>query len=300
MSLTPDRSRTLLLEFAEWFGSPALLTKKPSEFTRGDDQHTHILDGRVRFDALRDTALFEWVWRAGKFQHYVFLPSSIECGRMRSTDGHKLLPRMLALAGHYDRAWQYVPECWRDSFLSVEAFLNLPRLEALSVWACRHRERRRLLKSSYQRDYARERHAAKIVNQIRRLFREHDEDGKEFTIDDVQQLVEAEHVDGDSVGRDKRMCVNLSRELLDAIPAHTLRKSAFIRCAVGRTRGDPVADYDWLALKELRRQCEPVTFRMSCLTFNRLQSESQNAGKSVSEIVEAHCWWYLGGQVARE
>ena len=63
-------------------------------------------------------------------------------GGIYSLDG-KLLPRLLVLFGHPDRAWQYIPEHWADSPQAVESFLGLEHETALEVWAAGRQQKRR-------------------------------------------------------------------------------------------------------------------------------------------------------------
>jgi hypothetical protein len=49
----------------------ALLHKAPSGFSRAQDQRDVVLAGRIRFEALRTTELFETVWGTLNFPFFV-------------------------------------------------------------------------------------------------------------------------------------------------------------------------------------------------------------------------------------
>jgi len=112
----------LFVEYAGWFGSPALLRGPPEKINSVNFREL-ILDGRGRFEAILALPELLPLWMRGNFPHYIF-PTTVRNG-LYSTDGNKFLPRMLVLAGHHDRAWEYVPEVWRTGPRDIETILNL-------------------------------------------------------------------------------------------------------------------------------------------------------------------------------
>ncbi len=272
---------------------------------REGDQHEHILDGWVRFEALRASPLFEPVWLSEKFPHLVY--DRVDKAKFAEKFAHfmnhdiapapkyydfqHLLPKMLALAGHYDRAWPYIRWPFNDSAEDIEIFLRLPPEVAKCVWKCRPRKRQQ-----YPRDHRREWRASArgTLSQLQRLRVAHDELGKELTLDNIWWALDGERICVDRPRRSAHLCVNLSRELLDAMPGDT-RRGAFIRAATGCTRKGSVPDDDWAALKRLRESggCEAVSFCTTETMADCLRSEARNARRTISEMVEAHCWWYF-------
>jgi hypothetical protein len=166
MSISPELAVELVKENGGWFGSPALLDRSPADAARSRDG---ILDGKVRFQALTTMPGLLDQWQAGKFPHLIF--------RSHTVDYQKQLPRLLALAGHYDRAYQHTPDHWRESPASLQAFLRLPRAEALLVFASRQRVRRSFAKHPPQRT-DRAMGNREIVIHLRQLIITADETGE--------------------------------------------------------------------------------------------------------------------------
>lgn len=130
--LTREAASSIFAEYSGWFGPPALLKKHPSQFNLDPsvlgEQLTYILDGRVRFQAIVASGLRS-IW-TGNPCFFVYSGEAIH-----STEGRKLLPRMLTLAGHYDRASRCIPEAWSASPLDIAAFLRISLTEAKEVFA---------------------------------------------------------------------------------------------------------------------------------------------------------------------
>ena len=128
MHLSPQRARQLCQELHGWFGPPLLCRVPPAvAMTRGE-----ILDGSVRF------------WSAPmvlKDVPFIVFPKAHR-GGIYSLDG-QLLPRLLVLFGHADRAWEHVPDHWKDSPQALESFLGVEHETALEVWSCGLDEKRR-------------------------------------------------------------------------------------------------------------------------------------------------------------
>lgn len=184
MSRLPlESAGSLLLEYAGWFGSPALLRTYPSQIEPAAYDCGVFLDGHVRFMAVAASPRWLQIWRDGEFPHFVF-PIGHKQG-LYSIDGGKLLPRMLVFAGHHDRAWEYIPEVWRDGARGIQMFLDVPMVDAMCVWAVRRRLRdpRRIFHPSPAHRYN------QIIARIRAGLLELEETGQGFDLDDVRRLV---------------------------------------------------------------------------------------------------------------
>jgi hypothetical protein len=184
--LLPEAAGTLFREYFAWFGPPALLRRAPSQFgltvdSQCDDE-AYIIDGRIRYRALIAQGLRR-VWLDPDFPHFVFLPETVY-----STEGRKSLPRLLTLAGHYDRAARFVPEPWNFSAPDVAAFLNVSMLEAVEVYAAVRGEQRKRPRFVQLR----KRDNEKIVDRIRAGLAARSEGESEFGLLDVARLVDFE------------------------------------------------------------------------------------------------------------
>lgn len=187
--LTPEAAGTLFREYLCWFGPPALLRKHPSQFTFDkttvSDELTYILDGATRFEALVAQGLRS-TWVDARFPFYVYFGDNIH-----STEGRKLLPRMLCLAGHYDRAAKHLPEQWSISAHDVQAFLAVSEFEAAQVFAALQVLRgKKRAREYYDQRQTRQRHHERIVNAIRAGIASRAEVGSSFDWADVARLVE--------------------------------------------------------------------------------------------------------------
>ena len=182
-TLSPDSAVTLFLEYGGWFGSPALLRVEPSQIDSANVSHQLVLDGWSRFAALQGNSspMLKQLWKSGSFPHLVF-PEGHRDG-IYTVEGHKLLPRMLVLAVHHDRAWEQLPEVWKSGPRDIAAFLNVPLVDALLVWTCRKRLRRPHMTVRHFN------HTARMVEQIRAGFNELDELGTGFDLEDVRRIV---------------------------------------------------------------------------------------------------------------
>lgn len=121
--MDPTLAKALFVQYqGKWYGPPALLTR-PLALSSEDN----IIDGRSRLRARAALGLQTEV------PHHIFLP-----GATRDSKG-VLLPRMLALAGHCDRAWQRTPGMFKKCPGDLRAYLSVPPVLAQRVWATRHR-----------------------------------------------------------------------------------------------------------------------------------------------------------------
>jgi len=174
-NVSTELAAELFRETGGWFGSPALLTTEPGNI--GEPDREFIIDGLTRFEALRHVPSLLEQWRAGKLPHLVFRSGQ------RSEGSLKLLPRMLVLAGHYDRAYLHTPEQWHASVLDLRAYLRVPSADAFAVYAYRHRVRKCLYQAAHRRDYEMANRA--VVRQLRQMFTTADELG---TVPNLEQL----------------------------------------------------------------------------------------------------------------
>ena len=105
-----------------------------------------------------------------------------------------LLPQVLVLCGHPDRAWCHTPECWRDSVQALESFLGVDRATALEVWAAgkeiiAHEKGKLLAARRAPRRAPHEQQTAhQIVRAIRMGLRARAE-GDPFELADIKELV---------------------------------------------------------------------------------------------------------------
>ena len=180
--LPVESAITLLYEYRGWFGSPALLRVHPSQIDAGNCGPDLVIDGAARFQAIAGSIGFLSLWKADRFPHFIF-PHAMREG-LWSTEGNKLLPRMLVLAGHHDRAWEYVPELWRTSPRDLQTFLNVPLVDALCVWAMRKRLRTPQPTTNHHIG-----ECTKMIAKIRAGIAELDDRGFGFDIDDVRRIV---------------------------------------------------------------------------------------------------------------
>lgn len=178
--ITLNIALELFKENCNWFGSPALLRVSPALVT--DSSRDYIIDGAIRFEALSRSPHLLTLWRAGKMPHLVFAAD-----REWSTIASKVLPRMLALAGHYDRAYVETPEIWRQCSQDIAAYLGLPPSEAFAVFATRQRLRRQYARNIRRHDPVMANRS--LVRKIRQLIVTSDETGQPLSIDDIRRVV---------------------------------------------------------------------------------------------------------------
>lgn len=169
--LSTERARELIAEFGGWFGPPLLCRVAPADIRQPSD----VIDGAVRLAS----GPIDLV----KVPHIVF-PVAYRSG-LYSKDG-KLLPRLLVLFGHPDRAWAIIPEHWRDSAAALESFLRVRRETALEVWSVglREKSRTKCRQIKGRKDHT---HAEKIRS-LRRLV-EGQADGEPCTFADIAEIL---------------------------------------------------------------------------------------------------------------
>jgi len=182
-AITTELALELFKENGQWFGSPALLTIEPALIT--EPNRDQILDGWSRFVALQRLPSLAELWRSGKLPHHVFGASQ------RTTDQRKLLPRMLARAGHDNRAYNATPEEWRESAADIKAYLGLPMADCYSVFAQRHRVRRSYLKATHRHDPIMANRT--VVRRIRQLIVTADETGEPIDVERIRKVVFSDH-----------------------------------------------------------------------------------------------------------
>lgn len=179
-TISPEVALELFKEFDTWYGSPALLRVSPALVT--DSSRDFIIDGAVRFEAMRKLPHMLAQWQAGKMPHLVF---ANDCSRSLGT--LKVLPRMLALAGHYDRAYESTPEVWRQCTADLRAYLGLPPAESLAVFAQRHRVRKVFAREVHRTDPVMANRT--LVRRIRQLIVTADETGEPIDLDTIRKVV---------------------------------------------------------------------------------------------------------------
>lgn len=186
--LTPEACGTILKDNYRWFGPPALLRKPPSQFNLDPvnlcEELTYILDGGTRFASIV-TSRLRGVWVADDLPFYVFNGENLY-----STEGRKLLPRMLVLAGHYDRAPKYIPEPWSSSVPDLAAFLNVTEYEATQVYVATRIDLQRRRMRQLTEGQSRHRYNERIVHAIRAGLAARAEMESDFDWPDVARLVE--------------------------------------------------------------------------------------------------------------
>ena len=179
-AITTELSVELFKEFGCWFGGPALLTVEPGLATEAS--RDFILDGLTRFRGLQQCPELLAQWQAGKLPHHVFHGAT-----QRTADTQKLLPRLLVLGGHYDRAHEHTPEQWRQSVPDLMAYLRVPSADAFAVFACRHQVRKAYVRQVHRNDPIMANRA--IVRYLRQLVTTADETGFEVSIDSIREVL---------------------------------------------------------------------------------------------------------------
>lgn len=182
MRLSAERAAMIGREFGGWFGTPLLSRCEPPAIRAPED----ILDGHVRFKALHASLPLDGV-------PALVFPLGHRGGLYSTGERQLLLPRVLLLCGHPERAWAHTPDCWRDSVQAIESFLCVDRSNALEVWAAGKAiadhenglaRARRLVRSRPQERQTEH----EILRSIRSRLRARLE-GEPFSIDDVAEMV---------------------------------------------------------------------------------------------------------------
>lgn len=162
-------------EYGAWFGPPAILTVPRRLVAAHADSRTLFLDGWQRFNVLTKRADFAHIW------------TKAPC--LTFTESHQTdyrLVKALALAGHYARAWDHVPDAFRGCVADVRAYTGLSSFECGSIYAARKQSRVAIDK----RRHFQRRDNERIVVQIRQRFAALDEAGEKLTLDDIRKLVQ--------------------------------------------------------------------------------------------------------------
>ena len=170
-----------------WQGPPPVLARKPSEC---EPHRDHIIDGLQRFKALACTDVIKDIWndRMTYFWHPHKHASDGYCVIVRDGklyDNHQVT-FVLALAGHYDRAYQLMPTEWRDSPGAISCKTGLSMIEAQMVFAARVQAQPKRI----QLRHAQRRDNERIVRNIRQLLTAFDEGlHVQFPVDELRKLV---------------------------------------------------------------------------------------------------------------
>lgn len=179
-----EAARSIFREQFCWFGSPPLLHKPAEQFNFDplcmSDELPQIIDGSVRFQALVGLRLPD-IWRKA--------PALVYHGEsLHSSEGRKLLPRMLTLAGHYDRAARHIPEPWRSTVDDVANYLNVSNFEALEVMVILRGIRQKELTIGQVRQRSWLRHE-NVIRSIRRGLQARALEGEPFGLSEIARLV---------------------------------------------------------------------------------------------------------------
>ena len=177
--ISPTIAKALFEEIDNWYGSPALLATSPALISTPCRES--IIDGLARFEAMQRFPRLFTRWQKGLLPHYIFRGDE-----QRSPDG-KLLPRMLVLAGHYDRAYRYTPEHWCETPADVKAYLNLPTSEALLVFAHRIRIHKMHVRATHKSDPVMANRS--LVRKLRQLIVTADELGQTVSLAQVRRVL---------------------------------------------------------------------------------------------------------------
>lgn len=168
-----------------WQGPPPILARKPSEC---EPHRDHIIDGLERFKALACTNVMPEVWNDRMtYFRLVGTQSEICC----TVTSEKIGPQhqvafVLAMAGHYDRAFKSVATEWRDSPGAISCKTGLSLIEAQMVYAARTQAqpKRVQLRHSERRENER------IVRSVQQLLTAFDEGlHQQFPVDELRKLV---------------------------------------------------------------------------------------------------------------
>ena len=178
--IRPELARIIIRENGGWFGPPALLSCQPSLLwaMTPEEQSKHIADGKIR---LAELALLPHDYQAA----FEMNERNWRIYTLDTDLTHKgeRVGRMLVFAGHTDRAWHYIPECWRQSPVDIASYLAVPQSTALQIYAARPRKRKVYHRNPHrQRSYL-------IVNSLLAAFEARDEDGQELNMNEVERIV---------------------------------------------------------------------------------------------------------------
>jgi hypothetical protein len=182
MRLTVERAAAICREFGVWFGPPLLSRCAPAAIRTPAD----ILDGHVRFKGLHALLPLDGI-------PALVFPPGHRSGLYSIGKRQYLLPRLLLLCGHPERAWEHTPECWRDSVGAIESFLNVERSSAVEVWAAGKEildHQKGLVRA--RRQVRRKPHEQQTTHDIVRLIRSGlraRAEGEPFGLTDVEELV---------------------------------------------------------------------------------------------------------------
>ena len=175
MALTVARAAAIGREFGGWFGTPMIVS---------DGANPTVYDGRVRIEGLSGT------FDVSKAPRVVIVS--------RET---RVLVRALALVGHPDRAWEYLPDCWRDSVDAIASFAGIDKAFAIEVFAAGREKlaretavkRNQLTHATRVRVMDRTQRHSAMVRNIREGLRLLSQ-GETFTIKDVARIVGEERL----------------------------------------------------------------------------------------------------------
>jgi hypothetical protein len=161
-------------EYGAWFGPPAILTVPRRHVAAIVQSRGLFIDGWQRFEVLMHRPDFQRIWLAAPVVTFT---------EPYSND-HRLV-RALALAGHYGRAWDRLPDAFRGCVADIKAFTGLSTLECSAIMAARKQSR----EARDKRRHFQHRDNERIVVQIRQLFAAHDEAGAALSLDEIRRII---------------------------------------------------------------------------------------------------------------
>lgn len=160
--LTLTNATFIILDTMKWFGPPVLSPVSIPQIPT-DSIDSVVSDGRTRLKAWRTVFKTEQ-------------PPSIV------TSDNRIIARQLVLAGHYDRAYLALDECWTDSARSIASHLGVPMPIALECFATRRHARPKPR-------HAQKRESLRIVARIRAYLVSVDEGTLEFDPEMIREIV---------------------------------------------------------------------------------------------------------------
>lgn len=165
--LTVERAVLIFERSQAWFGPSAIILRPISEILA---QPTLVLadcviDGRIRIAALRRLGL-----------------TSIKVDALQVPEDNRLACTELIYRGHYQRAFQYLPECWSHSLRDIQAYTSVPMIEALQCFASRKKVHQKPPQER-KRDYER------LVQKLRSLFEAFDEGEIDLGLEDIRKVI---------------------------------------------------------------------------------------------------------------
>lgn len=168
--LTVEKAMFILDKTGKWFGPPPIIYYADGGPPKGTPENwtrETVVDGLTRLLA------------ATKLN----LTMVANTSRVIVDDKHsRFVVCELILRGHYDRAFELLPECWSHSALDIQAFTGYPMGEALQCFATRKRVHPKPPQER-RRDYER------LIQKLRSMFEAFDEGELDLNLDDIRKAI---------------------------------------------------------------------------------------------------------------